>query len=143
MQTQIGNYKIIETIYDGSRNIVYRAKKDDNSYVIKAQRDEFPRISETTRFKQEFELLQNLNIDGILQVEELIKLENRYAAVFKDFDGQSLDIAFTDSVNIKQFLDIAYSELMIGSPLSDIPEDNEDLPPENFLSEQVSQEPIM
>ncbi|MEM7184642.1 MAG: serine/threonine-protein kinase PknK, partial [Spirochaetota bacterium] len=130
---QISKYQVTAIIYDGTRSIVYRAKYKGNSYIIKLQRNEFPDRSEMNRFQEEYTLLQSLKIDGVLQVEELLKLENRYAAVFKDFSGHSLEVVYIEKIKIGEFLNIAIQSTKILAKIHQAKVIHKDIKPQNIV----------
>ncbi|MGF1488085.1 MAG: AAA family ATPase [Prochloraceae cyanobacterium] len=107
--TIIPGYEIIELIYQSNKSIVYRAKENNNKNVIlKILKQEYPTLEEITRYKQEFEITQNLNIKNAIASYELREYQNTFAIVFEDFGGISLDLFLNNYLlNFENFLKIA------------------------------------
>ena len=85
-------YEIREKIYQGTRTVVYRGNRnqDRQSVIIKIIQDEYPTIEQIARLRQEFTIIQNLDIPGIAKSYSLEKYQNNFALILEDFGGQSL-----------------------------------------------------
>ena len=70
---KILNYQIIQTIYDGTRTLVYRALRTDDQLpvVIKLLKNEYPTFSELVQFRNQYTIAKNLNFPGIIQTYSL------------------------------------------------------------------------
>ena len=70
---QIPNYKIVETVYLGSRTLVYRAIRthDRLPVVIKLLRNEYPTFSELVQFRNQYTIATNLNSPLIIKTYSL------------------------------------------------------------------------
>ncbi|MBE9119275.1 AAA family ATPase [Tychonema sp. LEGE 07199] len=90
--SQILNYQIIQTIYDGNRTLVYQAIRihDQLPVVIKLLKNEYPSFSELVQFRNQYTIAKNLNLPGIIQTYSLEAYQNSYALVMEDFGGISL-----------------------------------------------------
>lgn len=64
------NYDIHEVIYQNDRVFVGRGKRlaDQMPVVVKLLKAEYPSIEDLTRFRQEYEINNYLNIEGIVRV---------------------------------------------------------------------------
>ena len=85
-------YKIVEKIYSSSETLVFRGirEKDQISVVIKFLRQEYPKFEKLVQFRNEYTIIKNLNIAGIIKTYGLENYENGYALVMEDFGGVSL-----------------------------------------------------
>ncbi|MBD2744996.1 ATP-binding sensor histidine kinase [Coleofasciculus sp. FACHB-1120] len=106
------NYKIIQTIYDGTRTLVYRAVRtlDQLPVVIKVLKNKYPRFSELVQFCNQYTIAKNLNQPGIIQTYSLEPYQNGYALVMEDFGGISLKewaLKGENALSLREFLAIA------------------------------------
>ncbi|MEG5200247.1 serine/threonine protein kinase, partial [Microcoleus sp. A6-C5] len=134
---QIPNYQIVETVYSGSRTVVYRAirTKDRLPVVIKLLKNEYPTFSELVQFRNQYTISKNLHQPGIIQTYSLEPYQNGYALVMEDFGGislkewamsgnlQSLHEFLTLAIALCNTLDILYRERII----------HKDIKPANIL----------
>ncbi|MCW6051803.1 AAA family ATPase [Lyngbya sp. CCAP 1446/10] len=90
--SQIFNYQIIQTIYDGTRTLVYQAIRTDDQLpvIIKLLKNEYPTFSELVQFRNQYTIAKHLNFPGIIQTYSLEAYQNSYALVMEDFGGISL-----------------------------------------------------
>ncbi|MFB2921177.1 trifunctional serine/threonine-protein kinase/ATP-binding protein/sensor histidine kinase [Aerosakkonema funiforme] len=89
---QIPNYQILETIYSGSRTLVYRAIRtlDQLPVVLKLLKNEYPTFSDLVKFSNQYTIAKNLHQPGIIQTYSLEPYQNGYVLVMEDFGGISL-----------------------------------------------------
>ncbi|MEG4346966.1 AAA family ATPase [Microcoleus sp. A003_D6] len=109
---QIPNYQIVETVYSGSRTVVYRALRTEERLpvVIKLLKNEYPTFSELVQFRNQYTISKNLHQPGIIQTYSLEPYQNGYALVMEDFGGISLKQWAVKKVNILslgEFLEVA------------------------------------
>ncbi|MEG5001154.1 ATP-binding sensor histidine kinase [Microcoleus sp. B4-D4] len=109
---QIPNYQITQTVYAGSRTIVYRAVRTDDQLpvIIKLMKRQYPTFSELVQFRNQYSIAKNLDIPGLVKPYSLEPYHNGYALVMEDFGGISLE-QFTQkkTLTIEGFLPIALS----------------------------------
>ncbi|MDB9511618.1 AAA family ATPase, partial [Kamptonema animale CS-326] len=108
---QIPNYKIVETVYSGSRTLVYRAVRthDQLPVVIKLLKNDYPTFSELVQFRNQYTIAKNLDSPLIVQTYSLEPYQNGYALVMEDFGGISLkEWAMKGNLqSVQEFLTIA------------------------------------
>ncbi|MEG3895650.1 MULTISPECIES: AAA family ATPase [unclassified Microcoleus] len=109
---QIPNYKIVETVYSGSRTLVYRAVRthDRLPVVIKLLKNDYPTFSELVQFRNQYTIAKNLCQPGIIQTYSLEPYRNSYALVMEDFGGISLQEwagSGKNAFSLREFLEIA------------------------------------
>ncbi|MCP4671533.1 MAG: protein kinase, partial [Desulfobacula sp.] len=88
----IADYIIQKKIYETEHSLVYQAQKEnwDKTFIIKAIKAENPSASELARFKQEYELIKSIELDGVIKVFDIIRHGNGFALVLEDFNGTSI-----------------------------------------------------
>ncbi|MDB9515330.1 AAA family ATPase [Kamptonema animale CS-326] len=109
---QIPSYQIIETVYSGSRTLVYRAIRnhDQLPVIIKLLKNEYPTFSELVQFRNQYTIAKNLCQAGIIQTYSLEPYRNGYALVMEDFGGISLQewaIKEKNALSLRELLEIA------------------------------------
>jgi len=106
----IPGYIISVEIFRGRKRIVYRGtrKKDNKAVIIKTLSTEYPSDADIANLKREFEIIKNLNHDGIVKALAFETNRNRPALVLEDIGGKSLK-TFIDNneIDFITSLDIA------------------------------------
>ncbi|MEG4347559.1 AAA family ATPase, partial [Microcoleus sp. A003_D6] len=134
---QIPHYQIVETVYSGSRTVVYRAirTKDRLPVVIKLLKNPYPSFNELVQFRNQYTISKNLDSPLIVQTYSLEPYQNGYALVMEDFGGislkewaikgnlQSVQEFLTLAIALCNALDILYRERII----------HKDIKPANIL----------
>jgi len=94
MNARISEYQITAKIYESSNSIVYRAilPKNNQPIILKVLKLDYPRLSELTKYKQEYEITRSLNLDGVIKVYGLHRYQNSLAIFLEDFGGDSLRV---------------------------------------------------
>ena len=112
---RIKDYHIIEQLEETKSSIIYRARKENKAetFIIKTLKAVNPYPSEVARFKQEYEIIRNISLDGVVKTYEILEDDNRFALVLEDFNGVSIRHMLK-----KQRFDIA-SFLKIGIQLTE------------------------
>ncbi|MEH2332979.1 trifunctional serine/threonine-protein kinase/ATP-binding protein/sensor histidine kinase [Nostoc sp.] len=136
----IPDYSIRSLIYEAAATVIYRAysKAKECSVVIKLLKAEYPTIKEIAQLKHEYEIIQNLNIAGVIKAHELINYDNGYnnglALVLEDFGGETLKHQIsTTGVELTKFLNIAEQITETLGELHTHHIIHKDLKPENIL----------
>ncbi|WP_449421023.1 PAS domain S-box protein [Phormidium nigroviride] len=109
---QIPSYQILQTVYSGSRTLVYRAIRthDQLPVIIKLLKNDYPSFGELVQFRNQYTIAKNLCQAGIIQTYSLESYRNSYALVMEDFGGISLQewaIKEKNALSLKDFLEIA------------------------------------
>ncbi|MBD2494247.1 ATP-binding sensor histidine kinase [Nostoc sp. FACHB-280] len=109
---RIPGYSISEELYNGSRTLVYRGYRENDSLpvVIKLLKNSYPSFSELLLFRNQYTIAKNLNSPLIIQTYSLEPLNNGYMLVMEDFGGISLKNYFTKNqsvTSLEEFLEIA------------------------------------
>ncbi len=108
----IAGYRITETIYSGSKTLVYRGirEQDRKSVVIKLMRNEYPTFTEIAQFRNQYNITKNLDLPGIVKPLSLENYRNSYALVMEDFGGISLQdwqLSNKNPISLSEFFPLA------------------------------------
>ncbi|MFM6403634.1 MAG: hypothetical protein ACKPGT_02870, partial [Microcystis sp.] len=60
------NYQILEKIYESNKTLVYRGttQPDNQPTILKILKENYPSVSDLTRYKQEYEITSSLKVDS-------------------------------------------------------------------------------
>jgi predicted ATPase/signal transduction histidine kinase len=135
---QIQNYQIIETVYSGTRTLVYRAFRtsDQQPVAIKVLRNEYPSFSELVQFRNQYTIAKNLNLPGIIQTYSLEAYQNSYALVMEDFGGISLKEWTQQGKTLPDLSEFLQMAIALGHTLNILYREriiHKDLKPSNIL----------
>ncbi|OHD14904.1 MAG: hypothetical protein A2086_10935 [Spirochaetes bacterium GWD1_27_9] len=88
---KINNYKTISEIYKSSNSVIYKGldEKDGKSVVIKILNKEYPTPEDLKSFQYEFDILNDLKIEGVVKNYEIVDYRNSKAIIMEDFGGES------------------------------------------------------
>jgi predicted ATPase/signal transduction histidine kinase/DNA-binding NarL/FixJ family response regulator/tRNA A-37 threonylcarbamoyl transferase component Bud32 len=88
----IAGYRLTEILSEGANTLTYRAFKEPEgiSVLVKLLKAEYPTPDDLTRLNHEFELLQSLEIDGVIRPLTLENCQNGLALVAAGFEGELL-----------------------------------------------------
>ncbi len=88
----INGYEILTQIYESSNSTVYRGirQEDNQPVILKFLKEDYPTPSELTRYKQEYEITRNLNLEGVIKAYELKPYQMTFCIILEDFGASSL-----------------------------------------------------
>jgi len=88
----IAGYEYLEKIHDSLITLVYRARRirDRQPVIIKILKKAYPSSQDIYVFKHQYELMKELDSEGIIKAYTLEKSNNYIAIVLEDFGGNSL-----------------------------------------------------
>jgi PAS domain S-box-containing protein len=130
------DHQILSQIYQSPNSLVYRSIRnlDSQPVILKLLKPGYPNPSELTRYKQEYEIVRSLQIDGVVKAYDLQKYQNTLVMCLEDFGGESLEILLESrNFTLSEFLDIA---IKVAEALSQIHAANiihKDLNPANIV----------
>lgn len=140
---KIKGFNIIEELHNSNSSVIYRAINNSSKekVILKALKSDFPNHQELFRYKQEYEITNSFNIDGVIKSHNLIKFQETHILVFEDFDAISLNKLYKDKLpNLREFFLIA---IKITNILSNIHRNNiihKDINPSNIVINPVTKE---
>lgn len=106
----IPGYQIFTKIYESTNSLVYRGcrEQDNQPVILKVLKEDYPTPSKLARYKQEYQITRNLNLERAIKAYSLEKYQNTLAIALEDFGGQSLDRLLKErDLTIGEFLEIA------------------------------------
>jgi predicted ATPase/signal transduction histidine kinase len=88
----IPNYQITNKIYQSAHSLVYRGVRDEDNQpvILKILKEDYPTPTKLTHYRQEYEIIRNLTIDGVIKTSGLEKYQNTLIIILEDFGGESL-----------------------------------------------------
>ena len=106
----ISDYEVLEKLYEGRRSLVCRAQNTtmQQSFILKLMQAEYPSLEELGRYRLEYDIINRLETDGVVQAYELIPHQNGLVRVLEDFGGESLQALLqTQRFALVEFLELA------------------------------------
>ena len=108
-------YQILAQIYESANSAVYRARRqqDDRAVILKVLKEDYPTPAELTRYKQEYEITRNLDIEGVVKTYGLEPYQRTLVIILEDFGAFSFrqlldsDIESNYNFSLPEFLKIA------------------------------------
>jgi serine/threonine protein kinase len=87
MMIAIPGYQAVEKLYESSGSLIYRAQRssDEIPVILKMLRQEYPSPQSIARFQMEYEILQSLNLVGVITAYGLETFQQNYIIVLEDF----------------------------------------------------------
>ena len=131
---QLPGIEIIEKIYEGGKNVIYKALKNQKKIIIKTSKYIYPKLGEVKRLVREYEILSRFRSEGIVRPLELIDFQNRPFLVMEDIDGVSLDqLILQQNLQIGFFLDLALKTVNAVSEIHKNHIIHKDIKPHNII----------
>ncbi|MCP4136285.1 MAG: AAA family ATPase [bacterium] len=130
------DYKIFEKVDETRNSIIYRGVREDDSkkVIIKVLKTEHPSPGEIARFKKEYELIKNIDFEGVIKTHDIVTNKNQIALILEDFEGITLQKALQiETITTMAFLGIA---LDLAETLGSLHNENiihKDIKPQNIL----------
>jgi predicted ATPase len=108
---KIGEYNIVEKIYDGRNSKVYRVQKntvEDLTFILKVINEEFPSSTQIARFKYEYQIMGELNSKRTPKAIEFLHTDTHVGILMEDIGAEGdLGLILTDKLDLSQNLGIA------------------------------------
>lgn len=107
---EIPGIQTLNKIYENSKSTVYRAirAQDKQPIILKMLSEDYPSPAEIVRYRQEYKILQNLNLPGVIKACDLQKYRNTLVLILEDFGGSSLKkMQEQQNFSLSAFLNIA------------------------------------
>ncbi|MEY3867096.1 MAG: hypothetical protein RLZZ338_987 [Cyanobacteriota bacterium] len=138
---KIEGYQILTQIYESVNSVIYQGIQQQNNQavILKTLKHDYPTPQEFRRYKQEYQILCQFNIPGIIKAVSYQEFPRAFVIIFEDFGGKSLKVLSEDSpailpdIKIPNFLNIA---IQIAEILGQIHSQNiihKDINPSNII----------
>ncbi|MCP4134720.1 MAG: AAA family ATPase [bacterium] len=140
---KILNYTLLEKIEETRGSLIYRGGKEneDKTVIIKVFKSASPTRTEIARFRQEYEIIKKIDIDGAIKTHDILEVDGTIALVLEDFDGVSLKkILEEKKIDVTLFLTIA---IKLASALGHLHKEkivHKDIKPHNLLFNAATEE---
>lgn len=105
--TEIPGYEIITKLSESAISAIYRGyrQSDRQPVILKVLQQEHPASEEIARYQHEYQILKNLDLEGVIRAYDLQKHQNFRVLVLEDFGGESLRNFLGDrKLEMKEFL---------------------------------------
>ncbi|MDZ8104409.1 MAG: AAA family ATPase [Nostoc sp. DedQUE12a] len=110
MTATLSGYQLLETLHSGSKTIIYRGRRetDNTSVIVKTLLNEHPSLEDIARLRHEYQIIEPLQIPGIVKPYELKNYQHGLALVLEDIPGCLLKEAIaTQTMSLITFLKVA------------------------------------
>ena len=89
MLIELKGYKNFEKISEGITTTIYRGERirDRQIIAIAFLNDQYPSLSELNKFRNQYVITHNLNLDSVVKTHALENFGNGWALVMEDFSG--------------------------------------------------------
>ena len=107
---KIADYSISDRLYESSQSIVYRAVRAGSTtpVILKTLKYAYPSPEKIAWFRREYEIINNLNLPGVVKAYDFNNDQNLWFIVFEDFGAESLkQLMPTFKFGVGEFLPIA------------------------------------
>lgn len=107
---EINNFEFQRILYSKENITIYIVKNTSSGKLFIAKRlsEKYPSFSDISSLKNEFEITNKLNSNGVIQAHSFIANNNNYAFIKEYFEGCTLkEYISKNRVNIRTFLEIA------------------------------------
>ncbi len=88
----IPGYTLTKKIYESANSLIYRGHRVSDAFpvVLKILKEDFPTPESRNRYHQEYEILKDLSLDGVIKVYDLQPVQNSLALIVEDVGGTTL-----------------------------------------------------
>ncbi|MCT7950967.1 AAA family ATPase [Ancylothrix sp. C2] len=142
MTINLAGYQFIETLHNGVRTCVDRARKDSevSSVIIKTLKAEYPTLSDITRLRNEYQILHSLNVETIIKPLSLENYENGLALILEDSNSEAINKWMNGkTLATYQFISIA---IQLVCALAELHKNNiihKDIKPQNIIINPITE----
>ncbi|MEG4233653.1 ATP-binding sensor histidine kinase [Microcoleus sp. Pol11C3] len=132
----LAGYEITSQIHETNNSLVYRGlrKQDNQPIILKFLKQDYPMPASLVRYKQEYEITRNLNLESVPKTYSLERYQNSLVIIFEDCGGESLKLLLaSQKLTLEDFLLIA---IKITRALGQIHQHNiihKDINPSNII----------
>lgn len=102
-------YQILACIYESANSLVYRGcrQEDNQPVIVKVLKQEYPTAEQVQRYQQEYEMIRQLNLEGVVRAYDLQQYENQWVMILEDFGGESLRVLMaSQEFTLSEFLSL-------------------------------------
>ncbi|MEG4593274.1 ATP-binding sensor histidine kinase [Microcoleus sp. F8_C2] len=132
----LAGYEITNQIHESNNSLVYRGlrKQDNQPVILKFLKQDYPMPASLVRYKQEYEITRNLQLESVPKTYSLERYQNSLVIISEDSGGESLKHWLaSQKLTLEEFLSTA---IKITSALGKIHQHNiihKDINPSNII----------
>ena len=133
----LAGYEITNQIHESNNSLVYRGvrKQDNQPVILKFLKQDYPMPASLVRYKQEYEITRNLNLESVPKTYNLERYQNSLVIIFEDSGGESLKLGLaSQKLTLQEFL---LTAIKITRALGQIHQHNiihKDINPSNIIN---------
>ena len=141
MMINLAGYEITNQIHESNNSLVYRGlrKQDNQAIILKFLKLDYPMPASLVRYKQEYEITRNLNLESVPKTYSLERYQNSLVIIFEDCGGESLKLGLASGkLTLQEFL---LTAIKITRALGQIHQHNiihKDINPSNIIINQTT-----
>ncbi|MDZ8050786.1 MAG: AAA family ATPase [Aulosira sp. ZfuVER01] len=143
MTATLSGYQILDTIHSGSKTVIYRGRRktDNVSVIVKTLLDEHPSLEDIARLRHEYQIIEPLQIPGIVKPYELKNYQHGLALILEDIPGCLLkEVIANQTTSLITFLKVAINLAQTLGELHAQQIIHKDIKPHNILIDPDSGE---
>ncbi|GAX46043.1 multi-sensor signal transduction multi-kinase [Tolypothrix sp. NIES-4075] len=143
MTATLSGYQLLETLHSGSKTVIYRGRReiDNVSVIVKTLLCEHPLLEDIARLRHEYQIIEPLQIPGIVKAYELKHYQHGLALVLEDIPGCLLqELIATQTTTLITFLKVGINLAQILGELHAQQIIHKDIKPHNILIDPDSGE---
>jgi predicted ATPase len=106
----VPGYQTLELLYESMQSLILRAirDRDQQAVIIKVLNDVHPPPERIARFKREYQLVQALELPGVVAAYDFLQVADHWLFVQEDFGGDSLArLGLAGRLDTAEFLALA------------------------------------
>ncbi|WP_445247626.1 trifunctional serine/threonine-protein kinase/ATP-binding protein/sensor histidine kinase [Microcoleus sp. OTE_8_concoct_300] len=132
----LAGYEITSKIHESNNSLVYRGlrKQDNQPIILKFLKQDYPMPASLVRYKQEYEITRNLDLESVPKTYSLERYQNSLVIISEDSGGESLKLWLASKkLTLQEFLSTA---IKITTALDQIHQHNiihKDINPSNII----------
>ncbi|MEG4059233.1 MULTISPECIES: serine/threonine-protein kinase PknK, partial [unclassified Microcoleus] len=132
----LAGYEITNPIHESNNSLVYRGlrKQDNQPIILKFLKQDYPLPASLVRYKQEYEITRNIDLESVPKTYSLERYQNSLAIIFEDSGGEALKLWLAaQKLTLEEFLPTA---IKITRALGQIHQHNiihKDINPSNII----------